>query len=124
MVQPIASCLVSYPDPYPTAADGYITAMWKELDQFGSDKGQFYKPFSVIVDQRDRLIVADHWNHRVVLLDEAGTWLSTIEDNDHPFKNPYGLALDPQGNIHVAAYGSNCIGPMSDHMGMSSVQLE
>ena len=81
----------------------------QKFGQFGSGQGQFNKPFSVIVDQRDRLIVADHLNHRVVLLDEAGTWLSTIEDNDHPFKYPYGLALDPQGSIHVAAHGSNCI---------------
>eukprot|EP00731_Ephydatia_muelleri_P008763 Em0004g1101a len=80
----------------------------QKFGQFGSGQGQFNKPFSVIVDQRDKLIVADHWNHRVVLLDEAGTWLRTIEDNDH-FKNPYDLALDPLGNIHVAAYGSNCI---------------
>ena len=76
---------------FPQLGMDYITAMWKELDQFGSGQGQFNKPFSVIVGQRDRLIVADHWNHRVVLLDEAGTWLSTIEDNDHPFKYPYGL---------------------------------
>ena len=81
----------------------------QKFGQFGSGQGQFSKPYSVIVDQRDRLIVADCKNHRVELLDEAGTWLSTIKDNDHPFKNIYGLALDPLGNIHVAAYISNCI---------------
>ena len=81
----------------------------KKFGQFGSGQGQFNKPISVIVDQRDRLIVADFCNHRVVILDEAGTWLSTIEDNDHPFKNPCGLALDPLGCIHVAAVNSNCI---------------
>ena len=80
----------------------------QKFGQFGSGQGQFNKPYSVIVNQRDMLIVADYLNHRVVLLDEAGTWLRTIEDNDH-FKNPYGLALDPQENIHVAAHGSNCI---------------
>ena len=27
----------------------------------------------------------------------------------HSFLSPWGLALDPQGNIHVAAHGSNVI---------------
>ena len=46
------------------------------------------------------------------MLDQAGTWLLTINDNvsgNHAFQRPYGLALDPQGNIHVAAYGSNTV---------------
>ena len=55
------------------------------------------------------MIVADYNNHRVVLLDEAGTWLMTIDLNVRSFKNPYGLALEPEGNIHVVAYGSNTI---------------
>ena len=39
-------------------------------------------------------------------------WLLTIDCNvsgSHGFQHPYGLALDPQGNIHVAASSSNCI---------------
>ena len=59
------------------------------------------------------MIVADHNNCRVVLLVEAGTWLRTIDYKVHPFNNPYGLALDPQGNIHVAAFGSNTINVFS-----------
>ena len=69
-------------------------------------------PMSVIVDQRDRLIVADYHKHRVVILDQGGTLLLTIDGNvsgSHGFQHPYGLALDPQGNIHVAAFSSNCI---------------
>ena len=76
----------------------------QKFGQFGSGQGQFNTPMSVIVDQRDRLIVADYNNHRVVLLDEAGTWLRTIDLNVRSFKNPYGLALDLQGNIHVVSY--------------------
>ena len=67
---------------------------------------QCISPISVIVDQRDRLIVADHHKHRVVILDQGGTLLLTIDGNvsgSHGFQYPYGLALDPQGNIHVAA---------------------
>ena len=58
------------------------------------------------------MIVADYNNHRVVILDQNGISLLTIDGNvsgAQGFKNPYGLALDPQGNIHVAAWGSNTI---------------
>ena len=84
----------------------------QKFGQYGSGQGQFKCPTSVIVDQRDRLIVSDSGNDRVVLLDQAGTWLLTINGNVpgcHGFQNPYGVALDPQGSIHVAANGSNTI---------------
>ena len=83
----------------------------QKFGQHGSGQGQFYGPTSVIVDQIDRMIV-DRRNNRVVILDPNGSWLMTINGNvsgAQGFKNPYGLALDPQGNIHVAAYGSNTI---------------
>eukprot|EP00731_Ephydatia_muelleri_P009099 Em0004g1437a len=84
----------------------------QKFGSLGSGQGQFNKPLLVIVDQRDRLIVADNLNHRVVILDQVGTWLLTINGNVsgcQAFKEPYGLALDPQGNIHVAVWGSNTI---------------
>ena len=46
--------------------------------QYGSDQGQLKNAESVIVDQRDRMIVADGSNHRVVILDQAVTRLLTI----------------------------------------------
>ena len=91
-----------------------LTTGGQFLQKFGlgSGQGQFKYPRSVIVDQRDRMIVADFGNNRVVILDQNGSWLLTINGNasgSQGFKNPWGLALDPQGNIHVAAYGSNTI---------------
>ena len=83
-----------------------------KFGQHGSGQGQFNCPISVIVDQRDRMIVIDHRNDRVVILDQNGSWLMTINGNvsgAQGFKYPRGLALDPQGNIHVAAWGSNTI---------------
>ena len=77
----------------------------------GSGQGGYIIPISVIVDHIDRIIVADQ-NHRVVILDQNGTWLLAINGNvsgSHSFQDPCGLALDPQGNIHVAANGSNAI---------------
>ena len=82
----------------------------QKFGQYGSGQGQFNEPLSVIVDQRDRMIVADYNYHRVVILDQNGISLLTIDGNvsgAQGFKNPYGLALDLQGNIHVAAWGSN-----------------
>eukprot|EP00731_Ephydatia_muelleri_P008879 Em0004g1217a len=84
----------------------------QKFGNHGSGQEQFNSPISVIVDQIVRLIVSDSITHRVVILDQAGTWLLTINGSvsgSHGFQHPYGLALDPQGNIHVAAYGSNCI---------------
>ena len=84
----------------------------QKFGQYGSGQGQFNYPGSVIVDQRDRMIVADNGNHRVVILDQNGSWLITINGNiigAQCFKSPWGLALDPQGNIHVTAYLSNTI---------------
>ncbi|KAL5510601.1 hypothetical protein EMCRGX_G006169 [Ephydatia muelleri] len=83
----------------------------QKFGQHGPGQGQFHHPVSVIVDQRDRLIVSDSHNHRVVILDQAGTWLLTINVNVPGVQNPYCVALDPQGNIHVAAManGSNTI---------------
>ena len=84
----------------------------QKFGQHGTGQGQFDGPRSVIVDQRHRMIVADSDNHRVVILDQNGSWLLTINGNvsvDQGFKDPRGLALDPQGNIHVAAFGSKTI---------------
>ena len=76
-----------------------LTTGGQFLQIFGSCMGY---PTSVIVDGRDRMIVAE--NHRVEILNHNGSWLLTIEGNvSDGCNNPWGLALDPQGNIHVAA---------------------
>ena len=83
----------------------------------GSDQGMFSQPTSVVVDEMDWLIVADSGNNRVAVLDEDGTWLFILNVTNvpvpvsadtyylHTFR-PLSLALDPQGNIHVADCGS------------------
>eukprot|EP00731_Ephydatia_muelleri_P009373 Em0004g1711a len=88
-----------------------LTTVGQFLQKFQYTSGQ-ENPTSIIVDQRDRLIYSDESNNRLVILDQIGTCLLTINGNvtgSHGFQTPYGLALDPQGNIHVAAYGSNSI---------------
>ena len=53
-------------------------------------------------------------NQRVVLFDQAGTWLLTIKGNvsgPQKFESSYGLALDLQRNIHVTAHVSSTFSP-------------
>eukprot|EP00731_Ephydatia_muelleri_P004867 Em0002g1043a len=84
----------------------------QKFGRHGLAEGQFDHPISVIVDQRDRMIVSDSENDRVVILDQAGTWLLIIDgyvNGSEEFEIPHGLALDPEGNLHVADYGSHAI---------------
>ena len=84
----------------------------QKFGQLGSGQGQFNHPVSVIVDQRDRLIVADVGNQRVVILNQAGSYELIINGNSeslHCFKRPFGLSLDCQGNICITVWSSNTI---------------
>ena len=63
-------------------------------------------PLQSLLTQNNRLIVSDNGNHRTQLLNECGGWLLTIDgkgSGNHCFQYPRGLALDPQGNIHVSS---------------------
>ena len=92
-----------------------LTTGGQFIQKFGRDvsrQGQLREPRCVIFDQRDRMIVADYGNNRVVILDQNGHWLLTINgyvSGAQGFNDPHSLALDPQGNIHVTAYDSNTI---------------
>ena len=92
-----------------------LTSSGKFLHKFGqqgSGQGQFNRPFAVIIDSTNKLIVPDNNNHRIQIFNENDGWLLTMDgkgSGNHCFQSPCGLALDPQGNIHVAAFGSNTI---------------
>ena len=79
----------------------------------GSGPGQFNGPRSVLADSKDRLIVLDKGNHRVQVLSQEGNWLSTLDGNDSSssdiFRDPWGIALDLHGNLHVSAWASNTV---------------
>ena len=86
--------------------------LFHKFGQQGSGLGQFNCPVAVIIDSNNKLIVSDHNNHRILIFNEDGGWLLTIDgkgSGNRSFEYPWGLALDPQGNIHVAAGGSDTI---------------
>eukprot|EP00731_Ephydatia_muelleri_P008562 Em0004g900a len=92
-----------------------LTSSGKFLHKFGqqgSGQGQFNWPVAVIIDSNNKLIVSDLNNYRIQIFNEYGGWLLTIDGNgsaSHSFQSSWGLALDPQGNIHVAVGSSNTI---------------
>ena len=59
--------------------------------------------------------LANTINTKAVQSSNVGSsWHLAVEHNgnvsgSHAFQRPYGLALDPQGNIHVATHGSNTV---------------
>ena len=81
-------------------------------------EGTFIKKISadkaagVLVDEYYRMFVSDCQGNKIYVFNHNGGLIFTIDGNvtgDHSFKQPYGIAFDPLGNIHVAAYGSNTI---------------
>ena len=81
--------------------------------RYGSGRDEFRSPSAVIVDSSKRVIVSDNYNDRIQIFDQNGSWISTINgkcevSGDYCFTHPQSLALDPQGNIHVA-YQSDTI---------------
>ena len=77
-----------------------------KFGQKGSRQGQLDHPRAVIVDSNNRMIVSDCGNYRIQIFNEEGGWLFS---SNSIVGCPWGLALDPQGNIHVTAVDSYSI---------------
>jgi len=103
------------------------TAVYQVTTVAGSDSvgdggvaliAQLAQPEGLAIDTSGNIYVADAANHRVRKVTAAGT-ISTVAGNGHPgfagdngpaqasqLNQPYGLVLDPQGNLFVADYGN------------------
>src|SRR5437764_939785 len=63
----------------------------------GIDPGQFIRPHNVVVDEHDRVYIADRECHRVQVFDADGAFL-TMWNNIH---RPDGMTMGPDGNIYI-----------------------
>ncbi|MEQ8967519.1 MAG: peptidyl-alpha-hydroxyglycine alpha-amidating lyase family protein [Azospirillaceae bacterium] len=95
------------PDGEIYVADGYantrvhrFSATGEHLSSWGEPgrgPGQFSTPHAVLVDARDRIVVADRENDRLQFFDRAGTLLAEWGD----VYRPMALAADAMGRILV-----------------------
>jgi len=83
----------------------------------GSD-AQFNKPSGVAIDPQGNVYVADYRNNRIrkiTPIGEVTTFAGLFQGNidgtatDAAFFNPYGLVIDPLGNLYVADTWNHCI---------------
>ena len=82
-------------------AQGKFLTTWGEA---GSGPGQFNAPHAVVIDDQNRVIIADRDNERIQIFDPEGELLETWTG----FK-PFGIALDPNGVLFVSDGAANTI---------------
>lgn len=92
------------------SADGRVLF---QLGAHGTEPGQFMRPQCLVVDEQDRVWVADSGNHRVQVFQlresdaewlfmwgEAGTELGQM-------RFPYDLFFDDRGDLYVCEFGNH-----------------
>ena len=76
------------------SAEGEHLLSWGEV---GVDPGQFIFPHNVVVDDQDRVFVADRECHRVQVFDTDGRFI-TMWNN---IFRPDGMTMGPDGKIYI-----------------------
>lgn len=95
-----------------------FTRQGKFVYQFGShgsEPGQFVRPQSLAIDERDQLWVADACNHRLQVFDVAGEsarhvamWGAEGTESGQ-MRYPYGIVLAPENLVYVCEFGNHRI---------------
>jgi tripartite motif-containing protein 71 len=65
----------------------------------------FFGPRSIVGSSLNRIYVSDTGNHKIQVFDTEGNFLQEwggMGTTDGKFREPVGVAADPQGNIYVA----------------------
>jgi DNA-binding beta-propeller fold protein YncE len=83
-------------------AEGEYVLSWGEP---GVDPGQFLYPHNVIVDEQDRVYVADRECNRVQVFDSNGRFI-TMWNNIH---RPDGLTIGRDGNFYIGELKSEIV---------------
>jgi tripartite motif-containing protein 71 len=75
----------------------------QQVGRRGSGQEELSSPFGVCVDDAGNLWVSDTLHHRVQRYAADGTWLDSVGEGE--LNAPLGLALGPEGQVHVVEAG-------------------
>lgn len=67
----------------------------------GGEQERLNKPRDVAVDGRGTVVVADTGNDRVVVISQAGEWITTLDGGEAGFTAPTAVTVLPDGRIVV-----------------------
>ena len=74
----------------------------KSFGTLGSESGQLSSPEGVTVDDDGKILVADHYNHRIQHFLSNGCHLISVGSNKGEFRAPSDIAIDSKGKVYVA----------------------
>lgn len=102
-------CLLGCGNSPLLASDTLTARHIRSFGEQGENVGQFNFPLGLIVDSRDRLIIADAQNNRIQICDEFGNCRAFGRRGRSPgnFRNPHGVAVDAQDRIYTVETHTN-----------------
>lgn len=84
------------------------------IGDWGVEKGRFYRPKGIAVDDQDRVFVSDSYLGVVQIFASAGSFLELVTDPQtgkvRRFTTPMGLAVDAQRHLYVVEMTLNRVG--------------
>jgi DNA-binding beta-propeller fold protein YncE len=103
------ACLLGCGNLLLLASDTLTARHIRSFGEQGQNAGQFNFPLGMIVDSRDRLIIADAQNNRIQICDEFGNCQAFGGRGRGPgyFRNPHGVAVDAQDRIYTVETHTN-----------------
>lgn len=87
-----------------------IESPYISFGTFGGKTTELRHPWGVAVDEHGHLLISDYGNHRVVVCDQFGVFLSEFGSKgskDGQFLGPTGIAVDQTGIIAVADWDNH-----------------
>jgi len=82
----------------------------REWGGHGYGPGEFMRPRAMVMDDQERIYVADSCNHRIQVFDLHGKLLKmwgTRGTGPGEMSYPYDLTIGPEGSLYVCEYGNS-----------------